>query len=378
MPPTYGPFSRSPAMIKTMQIAHYLCVRFARGIGNSTQVDSDDWTLTETQEFNQLADVLARAFKNKKMLSWKADDYKDWLEVNGKGARGTNAEFERRVAEEFPPLVPGVIVFETEPFILCDIKGNILMWYLPGALKNRRQLKMWKELKILQGSFSIDEYSSSWRKNTSNYMKREDCKTLAPGTVSMAPAWFQQGHAKSNPLEVSAELRKARGLRWIENFSDSAALIGAALSIMHTWQWQLAIQAMDNLYRDPDLVAKNETLPRVLNAWTSPLTGISVINNRLETPTHRDRGSAYEWFDILSSIGKYQNGYMRLPGAGVEVAYGPGTLVGIAGKILTHNASSVGERACIAQYMKDNVVTALVTSNHRRWANASYIGRMEM
>lgn len=175
-------------------------------------------------------------------------------------------------------------------------------------------------------------------------------------------------------MEVSRELRKARSLEWIEEHKESSALAGAALAIMHPDQFEAGVKVLRCISQDPSLVTKAETLPKVLEAWTSPLSGLSIINNR-ETPAHRDHGSAFPWLDVLTTVGPYDRGIMMFPGIGIEVSYYAGTMVSLAGRIISHSAKSRGERACIAYYMKEDVVGGIL-EGPVTWVNTSLIGHI--
>ena len=112
--------------------------------------------------------------------------------------------------------------------------------------------------------------------------------------------------------------------------------------------------ALRRLWNNPDLVDRPLLLKEVLSLWSVPFSGVSIISNR-STPLHRDCNSRKEWMDLLVALGKYQRGIMTLPGLGVELLYSPGTVVGIAGRVLQHGVECDGERACLAYYMRDKV-----------------------
>ena len=93
----------------------------------------------------------------------------------------------------------------------------------------------------------------------------------------------------------------------------------------------------------------------VLSKWTSCFSGISVICNR-DTPPHQDVQSRHNWYDLLVALGKYQECNLELPGIGLSLQYGPGTVVGLSGKMLEHQVPTFkGERVCYAYFMRDRV-----------------------
>ena len=158
-------------------------------------------------------------------------------------------------------------------------------------------------------------------------------------------------------LEVSAELKTVEGLSWIEAASESSALVGAAMSVIHPELFKMGTAGIRAL-NEPGTVNKAETLPQILKHWSAPFTGLSLMNNRM-TPAHRDNGGGYRWMDLLLTVGKYRRGLLDLPGLGVKVLYSAGTAVAVSGRVIRHAASAEGERLCIAYYMRENVVKKL-------------------
>lgn len=96
----------------------------------------------------------------------------------------------------------------------------------------------------------------------------------------------------------------------------------------------------------------------MLEQWAAPFNAMSIISNR-ESPIHRDPGSRPAWSDLLLALGEYQDGRLELPGLGLLYRYNPGTIVGFSGCAFAHGAKCDGDRACIAWYMKDNVMKRL-------------------
>lgn len=93
----------------------------------------------------------------------------------------------------------------------------------------------------------------------------------------------------------------------------------------------------------------------VLKRWTSVFSGVSVISNRV-TPSHRDRQSSHEWYDLLATLGDYSDCDMKLPGLGISLEYGPGTVIGLSGMVLEHGVPKFdGDRVCYAYFMRDKV-----------------------
>ena len=77
------------------------------------------------------------------VVAWNAEDY--CASLSGK-QRGLNMEVENALLEIFSPLCPVKDVLEdrlplrSEPALLVDEAGHVLMWYLPGLLSPERQV----------------------------------------------------------------------------------------------------------------------------------------------------------------------------------------------------------------------------------------------
>ena len=59
---------------------------------------------------------------------------------------------------------------------------------------------------------------------------------------------------------------------------------------------------------------------------------------------------------MLVTLGSYGNSNFELPGLGITLEYGPGTVVGLLGNVLEHAVPGFeGDRVCYAYFMRDNV-----------------------
>lgn len=137
------------------------------------------------------------------------------------------------------------------------------------------------------------------------------------------------------------------------------ALVGGILSIIQPELYELGLRAFDQLVDDPTLVATPaDDLLNVLQQWAAPFNAVSIISNR-ETPIHHDVGSRPAWSDLLLALGEYEDGRLELPTLGIVYQYNAGTMVAFSGCAFSHGAKCVGNRACIAWYMRDNVMKRL-------------------
>ncbi|KAH9051043.1 hypothetical protein EDB87DRAFT_1572471, partial [Lactarius vividus] len=89
--------------------------------------------------------------------------------------------------------------------------------------------------------------------------------------------------------------------------------------------------------------------------WKSISSGISVICNCL-MPVHQDVSSRKLWYDLLASVGYYQNCNLKLPGLELLLVYGPGSVFGVLAALLEHEVEHFeGERVCYVYFMRDRV-----------------------
>ena len=118
---------------------------------------------------------------------------------------------------QYPPLFAEPTLLSSEPRVVVDRHGSIILWYLPvlftadrqvsGDLSARRwpltdgsdnlQAKIWAaqgHLQTLLARNTPDKKSgSNWRVDPKYFKPKETCH-LCPGSLNFSPGWFQQGH----------------------------------------------------------------------------------------------------------------------------------------------------------------------------------------
>lgn len=155
--------------------------------------------------------------------------------------------------------------------------------------------------------------------------------------------------------QVSANFCSPAALDWLDAVSESNAILSAILAVIHPKLYDAGWQTTKRLRDTPEIGPQD-----VLSRWASVFSGVAVISNR-STPPHRDGSSRFHWYDILATLGRYRNCNLELPGLGISLEYGPGTVVGISGKALEHAVPNFeGDRVCYAYFMRNNV---------HEWAN---------
>jgi hypothetical protein len=150
--------------------------------------------------------------------------------------------------------------------------------------------------------------------------------------------------------QVGAKIRKVAGLDWLDHISESNSILSAILAVIHPELHDAGRETFNRLRQHAEIQPQD-----VLRRWTSVFNGVSVICNRV-TPPHRDSNSRKQWYDLLASVGRYQDCNLDLPGLGLSLEYGPGTVIGLAGETLEHEVEGFeGNRVCYAYWMRDSV-----------------------
>jgi len=143
--------------------------------------------------------------------------------------------------------------------------------------------------------------------------------------------------------------RKAATLDWLDAISESNAIFSAILAVIHPKLYDAGWKTTKHLGA-PEICPQD-----ILIRWASIFSSIAVISNRITQP-HRDISSRDNWYDILATLGSYQDCVLNLLGLGISLEYGPGTVVGVVGKVLEHKVPSFeGDRVCYAYFIRDNV-----------------------
>lgn len=150
--------------------------------------------------------------------------------------------------------------------------------------------------------------------------------------------------------QASATFSKPAASNWLDAISESNGILSAILAVIHPQLYDAGWQTTNRLKDTREFHGGD-----VLDRWASVFSGVAVISNRY-SPAHRDGHSRANWYDLLVTLGAYRNCDLNLPGLGVSLEYGPGTVVGIAGSVLEHAVTSFeGDRLCHAYFMRDSV-----------------------
>ncbi|KAA1478924.1 hypothetical protein DENSPDRAFT_788575 [Dentipellis sp. KUC8613] len=179
------------------------------------------------------------------------------------------------------------------------------------------------------------------------FVGEEENPQITPGVVNLSPGWYQRGH-DVHVLAISSSLRTAEGREWLRKIHETNAIISGILRIIHPELYQAGRVARER-------VKAQISDPAVIEEWASVFNGVSVISNR-ETLPHRDYNSRAEWYDILASVGTYEELSLHLPGLGLAIDYSPGTVVALLGKLLLHSVPRcTPDRVCYAWWFRENI-----------------------
>ncbi|KAG1834668.1 hypothetical protein DFJ58DRAFT_735758 [Suillus subalutaceus] len=225
--------------------------------------------------------------------------------------------------------------------VVLDKFGVIVLWYLPGAIDPAIQNDMMVATLMMSGPLGMSVTRSGadkkWYTHESNFQSSQ--QGLTPGCINLSPGWFLQAHPapKFHP-EVSATLRVC-GSSLCQAMQRPAALIAAALRVMHpSLYWSsLTTKLGLSLWADNNQL---EEMGNRLREWVSVFTALAVMCNRC-SPLHHDTLSRAQWFNVMTSVGNHSPVRMQMPNIGVEIAYNSGVMVGASGRIVRHGMDKV-------------------------------------
>ena len=92
-----------------------------------------------------------------------------------------------------------------------------------------------------------------------------------------------------------------------------------------------------------------------LKQWASVYTAVTVLANR-STRYHRDLGSRFEWYDLLTSFGPYEQAPLYLGPIGLRINNYPGTVCAFSGMAFSHAVRKIEcSRVSMAFYMREDM-----------------------
>ncbi|KIK22939.1 hypothetical protein PISMIDRAFT_101553, partial [Pisolithus microcarpus 441] len=147
----------------------------------------------------------------------------------------------------------------------------------------------------------------------------------------------------------SSSLKKGVVRQWLQDISYAEEFWNKIVEIVLP---DLTRVGRDAISVKGDWVISQSPSPIV---WPSIYLGIDVIVNQ-ETPPHQDQVSAPSLLDLVVSLGTH-DAQFHISEIGTIFDYKLGTMIYLAGKVLTHSVPKwgKGERIALAHYMKDAV-----------------------
>ncbi|KIK77330.1 hypothetical protein PAXRUDRAFT_167227, partial [Paxillus rubicundulus Ve08.2h10] len=183
------------------------------------------------------------------------------------------------------------------------------------------------------------------------------------GAIELSPAWYQQGRVSyRNQPKVSTILKGSHAnpgpQQWLQAGALHIAILWATLMVMHPELYASGRETFLKLASS----TQDQDMQQIIPEWStvySPrglsILTVSVIVNQA-TPFHRDLSYHVQWLDMLATIGLDPDLHIKLDNLSVRLAYSPGTLLGLSGKVLQHGVLVlVSDRVCLAYHMRDNV-----------------------
>ncbi|KAI6024926.1 hypothetical protein BKA83DRAFT_4124738 [Pisolithus microcarpus] len=248
----------------------------------------------------------------------------------------------------------------SDPATVLDVHGRVLVWYLPGIMPPARVEHLNKIHLPLKDSLvkcSKTGGQSKRRFGHRHVPEADGNEMFGHGRLMNSPATFQQAHMvipmliDSQRLEdkvyQSSSLKKGVVRQWLQDISYAEEFWNKIGEIVLP---DLTRVGRDAISVKGDWVISQPPSPI---GWPSIYLGIDVIVNQ-ETPPHQDQVSAPSLLDLVVSLGTH-DAQFHISEIGTIFDYKPGTMIYLAGKVLTHSVPKwgKGERIALAHYMKD-------------------------
>ncbi|KAG1786734.1 uncharacterized protein HD556DRAFT_1449392 [Suillus plorans] len=221
------------ALATTHLASDYVCRQFCAIVGVTPKVlPPPELDVVLMLGCSHLARILADAYLNPVTINFDMTRYSEVLQ---KQERGVNPGREEFLLTRYPP--DREIILEC-PAVVLDKFGLIVLWYLPGTIDAAIQNDMLSATMMMSGPLgkSITRGTSpkdTWRTHESNFQISEH--GLTSGCINLSPGWFLQAHpAPQFHPEVSATLKSDDGAAYCRAMCRPAALVAAALRVMHS------------------------------------------------------------------------------------------------------------------------------------------------
>ncbi|KAK7681501.1 hypothetical protein QCA50_015233 [Cerrena zonata] len=302
-----------------------------------------------TADCHSVISMMVRAFLNPVPTTWDVANYCHDLAQIGTSL-GRKGKKEAKLWKRYP-WVDSCIRSISSARTVVDCYGRIMTWILPDILPVRMQEMLYNATvdinNDLAGGPDVKNPGCSWRLDPSLFTRTSDNDPI--GVLNFSPAWFMNGwEGKHEGLATSPFLRSPRGRQWVQGVSEVGMLLSGVLRIMHPDQYRMMYETQKAIATDSRFEASISNWPFIFNATT-------IVANR-RCRLHRDTRGSMQLFDLLVSVGRYQNAPFFLHPAGLQIPNSPGTIVAFSGKAFPHGvAKANGSRVCHAFYMRQSL-----------------------
>jgi hypothetical protein len=213
----------------------------------------------------------------------------------------------------------------------------------------------------------LKKNTTSWRlaaQVTSNAIGQ----TLKSGYLTLSPAYYGAGQVLCVHCSLNAVLINLQdGVKLTPSLTmhdvsvaeahhittKTETFIRAIVWLTHEHQYNASVSALDAICQSTN----DKRIKNHLSSWPSIFSGHTWILNR-STPSHKDVKGFKSGYDYLSATGSAMAD-LSLPDIGITCTYNPGTLVALAGRVLSHKVDQVseGNRISIARWVRSAILS---------------------
>nr|VWP01973.1 Cytochrome P450 monooxygenase AKT7 (EC (AK-toxin biosynthesis protein 7) [Ganoderma boninense] len=320
----------------------------------------DHLDLEAVQDCQAIASTLVRAVLNRYQVDWTVEEYQKDIGRNVLLDPGR----EDLLMRKYSPLIDVHEVLKrldqqlpvvSEPAVITDSVGNILVWSLPGVIPERRQGDMLTATRFLEAQLTAtyaaadEPLSKTWRTAGNIYFSKGIEWTS--GTTLLYPAGFAQGHTgpKFRPTP-SSNAKAERVTSWMHAFETAGGLLDGILAVAHPALYEESQVVAEQVFRNFGACRS------LLSHWPTCFSSTQVIVNR-SSPLHRDISGRIGWLELLLTLGTYgDEAVLQLRNLGVSLPYTTGSVALLCGRQILHGVPTVGgDRICYAFYMNKHL-----------------------
>ena len=143
-------------------------------------------------------------------------------------------------------------------------------------------------------------------------------------------------------------MKKTAGQQFLREAQEPLALLTGILAVINPQQYQMGKEIKRRAMGEGHCISP-------LEEWASVYTAMTVLANR-STRYHRDTGSRFEWYDLLTSLGPYNQAPLYIGPIGLRINNPPGTVCAFSGMALSHAVREIcSSRISMAFYIREDM-----------------------